>query len=70
LSKKHPDQPCSQENCRCWIDYPEDDNCVFESVRKHGSMTLKEIAKRVGLSIVRVSQIEKQALRKLSKRIK
>ena len=61
---------CSKENCRCWIDYPEDNNCAMESIEKYGSMTLREIADRLGISIVRVSQIEKEALKKLSKRIK
>ena len=61
---------CSEENCRCWIDYPEDNNCILESIEKNGKMTLAEVAKRLGLSIVRVSQIEKQAIKKLSKRIK
>ena len=61
---------CTKENCRNWIDYPEDNNCVLESIRKHGRMTLDECAKRLNISLVRVSQIEKQALKKLSKRIK
>lgn len=64
---------CTEEEkhaCRNRIDYPEDDNCVLESVRKHGNMTLEEVSKRIGLSIVRISQIEKLALKKLSKRIK
>lgn len=61
---------CSEENCRCWIDYPEDDNCMYVSIEKNGAMTLDEISKRIGVSLVRVSQIEKQALKKLSKRIK
>ena len=55
---------------RCWIDFPEDDNCIHVAIRKHGAMTLQEVAKRLGISLVRVSQIEKQALNKLSKRIK
>ena len=61
---------CSAENCRCWIDYPEDDNCINVAIKKHGSMTLAEIAKRLGVSLVRISQIEKKALAKLAKRIK
>ena len=59
-----------KEDCKMWIDYPEDDNCALNSVQKHGPMTLDEISKRLGVSIVRISQIEKQALKKLSKRIK
>ena len=62
--------PCTEEQCRYWIDYPEDQNCALVSVEKHGSMTLNEISKRLGISLVRVSQIEKKAIKKLSKRIK
>lgn len=61
---------CSPETCRCWIDYPEDKNCALVAVEKHGALTLEETAKRLGISLVRVSQIEKQAMRTLSKRIK
>lgn len=61
---------CEEENARCYIDYPEDDNCIYTAIEKHGAMTLEQVAKRLGISLVRVSQIEKQALKKLSKRIK
>mgnify|MGYP003121069384 FL=1 len=60
----------NEEKPRMWIDYPEDDNCALKSIEKHGAMTLEQVAKRLGISIVRVSQIEKAALNKLSKRIK
>lgn len=63
-------ETCSPETCRCWIDYPEDNNCALVAVEKHGAMTLEETAKRLGISLVRVSQIEKQAISTLSKRIK
>ena len=43
---------------------------ALKAIEKHGPMTLDQISKRLGISIVRVSQIEKQALKKLSKRIK
>jgi|ETNvirenome_6_85_1030632.scaffolds.fasta_scaffold00047_34 hypothetical protein len=59
-----------KEHYRMWIDCPEDDNCALKSIDKHGPMTLEMIADRLGVSIVRVSQIEKAALNKLSKRIK
>ena len=60
----------SKNEDRSWIDYPEDENCIYVAIRKHGAMTLDQIAKRLGISLVRVSQIEKKALAKLSKRIK
>ena len=60
---------CCGEKSRCWIDYPEDDNCIHVAIAKNGAMTLEEVAKRIGVSLVRISQIEKQALKKLYKRI-
>ena len=68
--KKDKKECCNHPDCRCWIDYPEDDNCINVAIQKHGAMTLSEVAKRLNISLVRVSQIEKQALKKLSKRIK
>ncbi len=54
---------------KCWIDYPQDCNCIHVAIAKNGRMTLEEVAKRLQISLVRVSQIEKSALKKLSKRI-
>lgn len=61
---------CNGPRERCWIDYPEDENCIHVSIAKNGSMTLDEISKRIGVSLVRISQIEKAALKKIRKRIK
>ena len=60
---------CENRECRNWIDYPEDLNCVLVAVKKHGRMTLQETSKRLGISFVRVAQIEKKALVKLSTKI-
>lgn len=60
----------NEKEDRSWIDYPEDDNSIYVAIEKHGAMTLEQVAKRLGISLVRVSQIEKQALKKLAKRIK
>ena len=59
---------CKQSDCRHWIEYEEDLNCVHETVHKHGSLTLRETAARLSLSFVRVKQIEDKALQKLIKR--
>ena len=61
---------CGGPKERCWIEYPEDNNCVYCTVEKNGAMTLDEASKRLHISLVRVSQIEKEAMKKLSKRIK
>ena len=63
-------QVCNNKECRQWIDYREDQNCVSIAVGKHGRMTLREVAKRLGVSYVRVKQIQDKALKKLFKKIK
>ena len=63
-------QHCGGPKEKCWIEYPEDENCIYVSIKKNGAMTLDEVSKRIGVSLVRISQIEKEAMKKLSKRIK
>ena len=58
------------ETDRSWIDSPEDNNCMYEAIRKNGPMTLEEVGKRLGLSFVRIRQIEKLAIEKLYKRMR
>jgi len=60
---------CSNQECRLWIDYEEDLNCTSIAVNKHGPMTLEQIARRHGLSTVRIKQILDATLAKLKKRL-
>ena len=57
---------CPIEECRYWIAYPPENNCIFETVSRNGNMTLREAADRLGISFVRVKQIESKALKKIS----
>jgi len=59
---------CKQTQCRDWIDHSKDLNCTKIAIKKNGSMTLKEVGKRLGISYVRVTQIEKSALQKIRKK--
>ena len=61
---------CSETSCRMWVDYDKDNNCSLIYIYHNGAMTLDEVSKRLKVSLVRVSQIEKEAIKKLSKRIK
>ena len=61
---------CPINECRYWIDYPSEFNCTFESVSANGYMTLRECAERLGISFVRVKQIEDKALKKISHLLK
>tara|TARA_R100001510_G_C7484388_1_gene94969 strand:+ start:198 stop:518 length:321 start_codon:yes stop_codon:yes gene_type:complete len=56
---------CPNEGCRNWIDYEDDYNCTSIAVENNGSMTLREVAERLGVSFVRIKQIEDKVLQKL-----
>jgi len=57
---------CPIKECRYWLDYPLENNCVLETVRVNGSMSLRECADRLDISFVRVKQIQDKALKKIS----
>ena len=58
---------CKKEECRLWIDYKEDNNCTLIAIKKHGEMTLMEVAERMKVSFVRIKQIQDKAIKKISK---
>lgn len=62
-------KPCSRESCRHWIKYADDLNCSLIAAEDHGPMTLEDISKRMDLTLVRVKQIQDEALIKMKKRI-
>lgn len=57
---------CPVNDCRYWIKYEPELNCVFESVDRNGDMTLRQVADRLGMSYVRVKQIQDQVINKIS----
>ena len=67
---KELETTCPVRECRYWVDYPQDTNCTLDAVHKHGSMTLREVAERLGISYVRVKQIQDNALKKISRLLK
>tara|TARA_Y100000034_G_C6885035_1_gene406228 strand:+ start:1814 stop:2050 length:237 start_codon:yes stop_codon:yes gene_type:complete len=60
---------CPNKDCRQWIEYEDDLNCTFVTVSKHGRITLREVAKRMGVSFVRIKQIEQKALGRLKRQM-
>jgi hypothetical protein len=60
---------CPNKDCRQWIRYEEDLNCSFIAIDKNDKMTLRDVAKRLNYSFVRVKQIEETALQKMNKRL-
>ena len=67
LMKYNVDCPC--KDCRLWIDYEEDQNCTLVAVKKQKTMTLREVADRMGISFVRVKQIQDKACTKIVKKL-
>ena len=63
------ERECSEEGCRYWINYEDDLNCSLISIGRNGRMTLQQIADRLGISVVRVLQIERKAKSKLKKQL-
>ena len=61
---------CKEQDCRMWGDYPADLNCTYEVVAKNNSLSLRDVAKRLGISFVRVKQLEDKALDKLLKALR
>ena len=60
---------CELSECRHWISFPDDYNCSLIAIEKEGNMTLHEVAKRLGISHVRVNQIQDKALSKMLKKV-
>ena len=58
---------CGQRDCRLWIDYKKDLNCTLVAVDRNKQMTLDEVSKRLGISLVRVKQIQDKAVQKMQK---
>jgi hypothetical protein len=62
--------PCDKRECRQWIEFKQDCNCVLIAIENNGdkSMTLRQVGDRIGVSFVRVKQIEDKILKKLKKK--
>ena len=60
--------PIENSDCRHWINYEDDSNCTLIAVENQdgGKMTLREVSDRLGVSFVRVKQIEDSTIKKLS----
>ena len=56
---------CPNKECRHWIDFEGELNCVLRSVEVNDTLTLRECAERLGISYVRVKQIEDETLKKM-----
>jgi len=61
------DIECDCTECTHWIKFGEDNNCDLISIKKHGPLTLRQVGERMGVSYVRIKQIEDVAIKKIRK---
>ena len=65
---KQLDISCPVQDCRMWIDYPEERNCCLVSIEEKGKgLTLYESADRLNIHYLKVRQIEKRAMEKIKR---
>tara|TARA_R110002012_G_scaffold241324_1_gene415540 strand:+ start:475 stop:732 length:258 start_codon:yes stop_codon:yes gene_type:complete len=59
--------PIENSDCRQWIDHENDSNCTLIAVENNENrpMTLREVSKRMGVSFVRIKQIQTIAVKKM-----
>jgi len=60
---------CKKLDCRHWIEYSDCQNCVLISA-KSGPKTLQVIGDMYGITRMRICQIEKNVIHKLTKKKK
>ncbi len=63
------DVSCPNTECRNWINYEKDLNCVYHAIDKakdnNIKFSLRDVAERLNCSFVRVKQLEESGLKKL-----
>lgn len=64
------DKCCSNSDCRYHLNAEEDKNCLFISVEENGTQNLRQISSKLGISYVRVYQIEQAAMNKIASKNK
>tara|TARA_B100000700_G_scaffold309090_1_gene387619 strand:- start:447 stop:758 length:312 start_codon:yes stop_codon:yes gene_type:complete len=60
---------CPVNDCRYWINYEEDLNCAIVCANENGPLSLREISDRMGVSFVRIKQIQDITVDKFVKRL-
>lgn len=57
---------CEKINCRYWINCKESQMCCINLCKTSNHLTLEDVGKIFGVTRMRICQIEKAAIKKLS----
>lgn len=61
---------CPNTECRYWVDHQNSLNCTFIAIEKNGDMDLRTVGDIMGVSFVRIKQIQDKAVSKINKVLK
>lgn len=61
---------CPNTDCRYWIEHRESLNCCFIAIDNNGQMDLRTVGDIIGVSFVRIKQIQDKAVHKVNKLLK
>jgi hypothetical protein len=61
---------CPNTDCRYWVEHQESLNCTFIAIEQKGEMDLRTIGDIMGVSFVRIKQLQDKAMVKINKTLK
>lgn len=61
---------CPNEDCRYWVNHKDNLNCTFVAIDNNGEMDLRTVGDIMGVSFVRIKQIQDKAIQKVNKVLK
>lgn len=61
---------CPNIECRFWVEHQNSLNCTFIAIEQNGEMDLRTVGDIMGVSFVRIKQIQDKAIHKLNKVLK
>jgi hypothetical protein len=61
---------CPNTDCRYWVEHQQSLNCCFVAIDQNGEMDLRTIGNIMGVSFVRIKQIQDKAITKINRALK
>lgn len=61
---------CPNTECRYWVEHQNSLNCTFIAIEQNGEMDLRTVGDIMGVSFVRIKQIQDKAIHKINKVLK